>query len=143
MVSGCSNHAVLKGIYVQSVSCSKRGRKQYWNIKEGTRHCGVCMPCIYRRAALHTMNMDNQLYGIDIFTTQNQIFNKYDFPALFEFLNKNLSREQIKRNLLVNGSLSIDDIDAHAQVVERVRSEIKRWIADKGNTSTKQLAGLR
>lgn len=143
MVAGCANKGVLRGIYKQSVSCGKRGRKRYWDARKGTNHCGVCMPCIYRRAALHTENMDNQLYGIDVFTTQSQIFNKYDFPALFEFLNKNLSREQIKRNLLVNGALGVDALDAHAQVVERVQSEIKRWIADKGNESIKQLAGIR
>lgn len=143
MVADCANKEVLKGVYKQSVSCGKRGRKQHWDIKENTHHCGICMPCIYRRAALHVLSWDNQLYGIDLFSPQNQIFEKYDFPALFEFLNQDISREQVKRNLLVNGSLNMDDLDAHAQVVERVRSEVKQWIADKGNGSIKQLAGIR
>jgi len=143
MVEECSKQSVLKEIYAQSVSCGKRGRKMQWDTKSGTHHCGICMPCIYRRAALHKINIDTQLYGIDIFTTPNFIFDKYDFPALFDFLNKTLTTEQIKRTLLVAGSISMDDLDNAASLVERVREEIKRWITDKGNESLKQLAGIQ
>lgn len=112
-----------------------------WDSRSGTNHCGVCMPCVYRRAALHALNLDNQLYGIDIFSTEKNIFTIEGMPALFDFLNQKLSRDQIMRKLLVNGSLNLDSIDAYAQVIERTRSELKQWIKDKGNKTLRRLAG--
>lgn len=143
LVQICNNSTQLKKTYHLSVSCGKRGRKMHWDTKAGTHHCGICMPCIYRRAALHTLNLDNQLYGIDIFSTPNQIFDKYDFPALFDFLNSNLTSERIRRTLLVSGAIPLNEMDDSVRVVEQVREEIKQWIEDKGNNSLKKLAGIQ
>lgn len=140
LVEICSKPMILAATYSLSVSCGKRGRKMHWDTKTGTHHCGICMPCIYRRAALHKLKFDDQLYGIDIFSTPNPIFNKYDFPALFDFLSSNLTTEKIKRTLLVAGSIDFKDLDASASLVERVRDEIKQWIFDKGDDSLKALA---
>lgn len=142
LVESCTNETVLNGIYSQSVSCGKRGRKQHWDVRTGTQHCGVCMPCIYRRAALHKKNLDNQLYGIDIFTTQRDVLTIQDMPALFDFLKRRLTTEQIKRTLLVSGSIDLNDLDNCSGLVERVRVEIKQWISDKGNNTLRTLAGI-
>jgi len=143
LLENCSSLAILEDTYALSVSCGKRGRKMHWDTRSGTHHCGICMPCIYRRAALHKLNLDNQLYGIDIFTTPNQIFDKHDFPALFDFLSSSLTTEKIKRTLLVAGSISFKEIDDSASLVERVRDEIKQWIRDKGDDNLKQLANIK
>lgn len=140
LVVDCKNQSVLINSYSKSVSCGKRGRKEYWDTKKGTSHCGACMPCIYRRAALHKIKKDNQLYGIDIFTTPKDIAKMYDFPALSDFLKTPMTIEDIKRSLIVNGSLNLSEIDAYAQVVDRVRNEIKDWITDKDTLN--KLGGL-
>jgi hypothetical protein len=140
LVAGCLNQSQIRDTFAISVSCGKRGRKMHWDTKSGTHHCGICMPCIYRRAALHKLNLDTQLYGIDIFTTPNNIFDNYDFPALFDFLNARLTTEKIKRTLLVAGSIPFHEIDESASMVERVREEIRTWIRDKGNANLKKLA---
>lgn len=142
LVESCTNESVLSGIYSQSVSCGKRGRKQHWDTRTGTQHCGVCMPCIYRRAALHKKGIDTQLYGIDIFTTQRDILSIQDMPALFDFLKRDLTTEQIKRKLLVSGSLKIDDLEKCSGLVKSVMEEIKKWIQDKGDDTLKKLAGI-
>ncbi len=142
LVENCIKPQILKETYGLSVSCGKRGRKKHWDTKTGTSHCGICMPCIYRRAALHKLNLDFQLYGIDLFNPVNPIYDKYDFPALFNFLNNSLTTEQIKRTLLVAGSIAFDEMDSSASLVERVKTEIKAWIADKGNDSLKKLSGI-
>lgn len=143
VVKICKSQALLKDSYALSVSCGKRGRKMHWKNKKGTSHCGICMPCIYRRAALHKKGLDDQLYGIDIFSTPSSTFEKYDFPALFDFLNSKLSTEQIKRTLLVSGSFDISELDSSASLVERVRIEIKKWIRDKGDNTLKKIAGIK
>jgi hypothetical protein len=141
MTLNCSNREVLIGIYEHSVSCGKGGRKQNWEIKEGTKQCGVCMPCIYRRAALHTIGKDDQTYGNDILKADS--LKKYvDMPALFSYLKRRLPRETIKRDLLVNGS-NLPELDGFADVVIRSREEIAKWINDKGDSFVKQeLSGL-
>jgi hypothetical protein len=143
LVESCQNFALLRESYILSVSCGKRGRKMHWDNKIGTSHCGICMPCIYRRAALHKKGLDTQLYGIDIFNTIDSNYKKHDFPALFDFLKSNLTNEQIKRTLIVAGSIDFSQLDVAASLVEKVRTEIKQWISDKGSNELKKLAGIR
>jgi hypothetical protein len=142
LVKSCANPAVLTGIYSQSVSCGKRGRKMNWDTRSGTAHCGVCMPCIYRRAALHQIGLDNQLYGTDIFTTGKTITDIPDMPALIDFLTKKLTPEQIKRTLLVNGSFDNDQLNKFAKLIINVREEMKIWIRSKGDDKLKKQFGL-
>lgn len=143
LLKKCLNNSILSKTYQMSVSCGKRGRKMHWDTKSGTHQCGICMPCIYRRAALHQINLDNELYGIDIFTTTNEIFDKYDFPALINFLNNNLTTEQIKRTLLVSGSIDYDSLDESASLVERVKVELRDWIRSKGTKKLKALVHIK
>jgi len=142
LIKSCLNPAVLNGIYSQSVSCGKRGRKMNWDTRSGTAHCGVCMPCIYRRAALHQVGLDNQLYGTDIFTTGKSITSIPDMPAFIDFLTRKLTPEQIKRTLLVNGSFDNDQLDRFAKLIVNVRDEMKIWILAKGDDNLKRQFGL-
>jgi hypothetical protein len=142
LVQACIKPAILSGIYAESVSCGKRGRKMNWDTPTGTRHCGVCMPCIYRRAALNKIGLDNQLYGTDIFSTSKELRDIPDMPALIDFLTKKLTVEQIKRTLLVNGSFDINDLDKFAGLVVNVRAELKDWIKTKGSDKIKKQFGL-
>ncbi len=142
MVKTCSNIVSLKKSYKDSVSCGKRGRRQHWDLKTGTDHCGVCMPCIYRRGALHKVGLDNQTYGIDILSASS-IYNYVDMPALFDYLKTVVSKEKIKRGLLVNGSLNQDVLEDYAEVVIRSRRELLKWFSDKGNSYIKGELGIK
>lgn len=142
MVSECRNRRVLQGIHEQSVSCGKRGRKTHWEITSETHHCGICMPCIYRRAALHKLGWDNQLYGNDLLNSSNPE-DYVDMPALFDYLKTSLQKEKIARDLIVTGSLPIDQASEYADVVVNSRREIIKWTRDKGNAQLKTLIGIR
>lgn len=55
----------LQGIIGRSVSCSRPSRYQ----DRGVRHCGYCVPCIYRRAAMMAAGLDNSgEYAFDFVT---------------------------------------------------------------------------
>ena len=138
MFVNCTNQDVLIGIYEKSVSCGKRGRKQHWATKVGTEQCGKCMPCIYRRAALNKASLDTQLYGNNILTT-NSLTN--DLPALFSFLNRTISIEQMKRDLLVNGSISLEKLTEYSEMVLRSKAEVLKLFTDKGNKFVKSELG--
>jgi len=138
IISNSKNLTMLKGIYEESVSCSKSGRKMYWNRKKGTRHCGVCIPCIHRRSGLHREGLDTQLYGIDILRKTNP--EEYgDIFALSIYIKTPLNKEQIKRNIIINSSSSISRLDDYAELILRSREEIRRWIKNKGNKKIKDL----
>lgn len=134
MVENCTNRDVLQTIYKSSVSCGKRGRKQYWTIKRGTEQCGKCMPCIYRRAALHKVYWDDEIFGNDVLT-QASLTN--DLPALFSYLNKDISIEKMKRDILINGNIKVDQLELYAEMVLRSKFEVYDFFNDKGNTFVK------
>jgi hypothetical protein len=100
------------------------------------------MPCIYRRAALNKANLDNQNhYGN--FTTMVSSLGDNDLPALFSYLKRNISLEQMKRDLLVNGNIDIDNLTGYAEMVLRSKEEVLQLFRDKGNRFVKTQLGIR
>jgi hypothetical protein len=142
MIIECKNTNLLSSIYEKSVSCAKRGRFRIHKKIIGTNHCGICMPCIYRRAALNKLGWDEQLYGTDILSLNGK--NGFEDQSAFsDYLKTNLSKEQIMRNLLVNGSLPLDILNQYAELILRSRDELKKWVSQKGNSYIKKMIGLQ
>jgi 7-cyano-7-deazaguanine synthase in queuosine biosynthesis len=149
MVSNCSNIDFFKNIVEISNSCGKRGHRINWENKSAT-HCGICMPCTYRRAALLSVN-DKTIYG-------NTINKKYagrkgitpflltkqgqDIGACLEFLKTKLTREDIKEELLVAGVTDLSKIDNYVDIVLKTKEELKSYIIKYGDDTTKKKAGL-
>ena len=142
MVENCMNQALLNKTIELSCSCAKNGHNYHWDNRTGTKHCGRCMPCMYRRVALNKVNNDNQLYGIDIFNTVDKKLDNIDLIAFFDYIKTDLSIENIERNLLVNGSLPLDKIRDYALVIDKTRAEIKDWIRQKGSSKVKNMVGV-
>lgn len=100
------------------------------------------MPCIYRRAALHKIAVE-EVVGTDIFSSRKRgIMDIPDLPALVSYIRKNISIRDIERGLLVNGHLSLDKLNEYANVVNRTRDEIKQWIRDNASSEIKNLFGV-
>lgn len=143
MVVNCTNRTLLTNTYADSASCGKRRPQPRWDVR-GAKQCGTCMPCIYRRASLHRLNLDNEVFGKDLLNQLNPInASKEDMSALFDYLNSNLTLEKIKRNLIVNGNIPQVNLIDYAKVVERSRNEILAWISAKGNRQIKDVLRLR
>lgn len=141
LISNCKNVTNLKEICEASVSCSKSGRKMYWDEKKKIRHCGVCIPCFFRRCGLYSINFDNQTYGINVLEKESpESFG--DTLALANFIKTPFTIDEIKRNIIINSSISIGNLDEYADLVVRSIDEVKKWINDKGNSKLKELFGL-
>lgn len=145
MLEQCNDRNTLLETFKATCSCAKRGtRKDIRDVMIGTNHCGICMPCIYRRVALHKIGIDNEIVGTNIFNPKKYPFEKLpDIPAFLDFMKKTLTVEDIERNLLVNGSLPLERVEEYANVVLRTRIEIKEWIRDKGSTEIKKILGIK
>ena len=133
-VEQCLNQTVLKNIAELSVSCAKRGHKKTW-IRRNAKQCGRCMPCIYRRAALHKIGFDTEVDGRDICRGEVDLDSNEklvdDFRAYVCFISKNLSREDISSLLLANGKLDIPLLRDYGDLVFRALEEIRVLLRNK------------
>lgn len=149
MVVNCENKDFLKEIVLISNSCGKKGHRVNWENKTAT-HCGICMPCTYRRAALLSVD-DATTYGNSInkkfsgrkkFTSFLLTKQGQDISACFDFLNKNLTKDEIKEELLVAGITDLIKINDYVDVVVKTRAELKDYVFKYGNDISKKKSGL-
>jgi hypothetical protein len=144
-VSECLNPQLLEATAPLSVSCAKRGHKIHWT-NRNAKACGRCMPCIYRRAALHAINMDDERYGDDICGGEVDIFDNgekaNDLRACIAFLRRNASISEISSLLMANGSLDASRLSSHAAMVQRTMDEIRTLFRDKAIPEIQRQAGL-
>jgi len=87
----------------RSVSCAHAGDVR-WVGKSGVRHCGYCVPCVYRRAAMIERGWDNaDDYAFDVFTDLSSLttHKQADFRALFGFANRIVVATRAQRDLMV------------------------------------------
>ena len=136
----CRNQALLRESALDSVSCGKRGRHQYWLNKEA-RSCGYCIPCLFRRAALQRIGLDNgEDYGVDVLDrTQLPLFAgkkmSEDYADLLSLLSRHLSLNQITDEIQMNGLMSCDDLSWAPEVVQRSLEEVRAWVSINGDLS--------
>lgn len=153
-----SNDNFFKGLVELSNSCGKGGHTVWWykiyhnkhfsaNIDTSeSHHCGKCMPCIYRRAAMHKVNWDSEkYYGDNIFNAnqwswKNKSWNKRmkDVKTFLTFLSLQKTQKEIKRELLINGTLPFSKLDDYSNVVVRTIDEIKDWLNSHSSDSNYQ-----
>jgi hypothetical protein len=65
MAAACANQTILKKLVASSLSCSAPAKGR-WK-KHSIEHCGYCLPCLIRRAALHAAwgpSGDPTTYGL-------------------------------------------------------------------------------
>jgi 7-cyano-7-deazaguanine synthase in queuosine biosynthesis len=140
MVKECVGQDAMKLGIPSTNSCGKAGRKQHWANKKA-RACGVCVPCLLRRAALHKTGLDNGVYGNEAF--KGDPANYPDLHALMGLIYAKPSISEIKKSLMANGRISFSELSAHAEVVQRMIQEVTAWVAAKGSAKLCKLAGVK
>ncbi|UJF27925.1 Qat anti-phage system QueC-like protein QatC [Planococcus sp. 107-1] len=144
-VANCVNQRLLNECIQYSVSCGKRGHTATWQNRTA-KGCGRCVPCIYRRAALHTINADNELYGVDICSDRIDIDShgesEQDLRAFLSFLRKKYTADDISKILLSNGKIAFDELFVYSKMVHRAMEELKILLKDKGNQKINEKSGI-
>jgi len=150
MVSRCPDQTTLLTTVDTSNSCGKRGHNRNKRNPLAS-HCGVCMPCVYRQAALSHFG-DKKDYGNSVLQLQGarldgELFLKSDqgrdFNACLNFLNTPLTNKEIKEELLINGVTDLDKLERYVEVVIATRAELLSWITDAGGTIIKRKLGIK
>ena len=149
----CKRH-ILEVLSPLSCSCAKRSHNRWWD-KDGeyihanhVHHCGMCMPCIYRRVAMNAIGLDNPAeLGTDIFqpTRHFNINNLRSKPSLdvnllLRFIRK-INRQNVENELLAEG-IDEKELNQYVDLVMHSYQQISEWISQKGNDVMKRKAGI-
>jgi hypothetical protein len=143
MVEECRDQTLLSSAYALTRSCAKFERRGHWINKRGPSGkaplgCGICVPCLFRRAALHQRQQDQEIYGIPVeVITDLSGPAKADLLALIAFLRRGDTDREIAVGLLGNGCLPPGSISEYVELVKRMRSEVITWLRAKGSAYLK------
>jgi hypothetical protein len=144
-VAECLHSELLEAAIPFSVSCAKRGHKKNFTHRDA-KACGRCMPCIYRRAALHAVDRDREQYGDDFCIGEVDILDNgekaNDLRACLAFLRRNVSTSEISALLMANGSLDPSRLPSFAAMVQRTMDEIRTLLRDKAIPDIQRQAGV-
>lgn len=146
VVTGCLNRELLDALALLTVSCAKRGHKATWpNRSAGA--CGRCMPCIYRRAALHAGGLDSESYGADICRGEvdlddPKLEGPNDVRAFFSFLRADHSARRIGSMLVANGRLDPARVGEFSALVLRTMDEVRALLRAKATADVRRRAGI-
>jgi hypothetical protein len=149
--------STIRTILPETVSCSHAGRLR-WDGAAGIRHCGYCLPCIYRRIALMGVDLDSpEAYLRDVFTKLPSLSEteRADLRALTRFARRVSSATEAERQALVVAQAAFAH-DVGAQIgpgAARGYAEwsemLKRWtddflkkLANAASRETKSVLGI-
>lgn len=145
VVQLCKNLRIIKQVLPASVSCAKRNRRGTW-VHTSALQCGRCMPCIYRRAALHSLGIDNESYGNDICSGDVDIddssVSANDLRAFLNFLKVQASKEAVGTALRGTSKMSYSQFVEATDIVWRAANEVRKLLKNKAIPKVKQAAGL-
>jgi len=144
-VMECRNLSFLSALASKTVSCSHGTRRQEWK-RKNTANCGYCVPCLFRRASLHTAQLDSgKEYGIDVcsdeLTVTSHLISADDIRALTSGLRQFTTDAHIRR--AITAVARVEPLDEYLALVNRGLAEIRAWIHDRGSASLREAAGIR
>lgn len=144
MVKDCPNKELLMKLAFISNSCGKRSQHQFMLDNPHATHCGRCMPCMYRKASLLRFN-DKTTYGITLptlFSLKDKDMSN-DFYAMLNYLKRDLTEEEIIKELHIAGLTKLPRFKEYVELVKRTRSELKQLILQEGSDEILKYVNLQ
>lgn len=135
MLSRDSSDPKLKPLLLRSVSCARPNKYK----DRGVRHCGYCIPCLYRRVSMMDLALDHAAdYAFDVFSGLADMspLTQLDFRALVSFARRVERSSAFQRDAMVlsHGAFSPalgERFGPHAVNDYRIWSEmLSRWARD-------------
>jgi hypothetical protein len=125
MVAECKDNTLLSNIVDGTVSCS------HW--KRANEQCGICVPCIIRRAALHSGGMgEHTNYSFNrIVDVLGETDRRDDLMALGIAVSQK-SKRNIAHWISDTGPLPEEDFDRFKKVFIDGLNEVERFLNAEG-----------
>ncbi|MCK9412628.1 MAG: 7-cyano-7-deazaguanine synthase [Prolixibacteraceae bacterium] len=129
MISECKDPGFLKANIAQTMSCSHPDLGRYTGDARPS-HCGNCLPCIIRRAAIeYAYQNDDSKYRDKDFQRTGASENLRSFKlGIRDYIN---SKIDIALSVQISGPI-VDNIDNYSGVYDRGMNELKSFL-DKYN----------
>jgi hypothetical protein len=125
MVANCKEQKLLEKIVDYSVSCS------HWHRKN--TQCGICVPCLVRRAALFTGNIKESIdYQYNSLSSILRDSSKNDDIQSLMFAVSKLETSNIKSWILNSATLHFSDVEKYAKVFRSGLLEVKNFLSNNG-----------
>jgi 7-cyano-7-deazaguanine synthase in queuosine biosynthesis len=127
-----SQDALARGVH-QTISCSRPRVGRHLGLPVGL-HCGYCVPCIIRRAALKTIGMDDEpnLFDVTTGTAGPRKVQGADRRA-FEMAilrTQTMSAFGLAAEVLNSGPIQPADVEQSVGVYRRGLQEVKGFLGD-------------
>ncbi len=160
MMEDCCENAtkneIIRRLYRYSCSCAKRSHNYHWDKPSDVieqnhiNHCGMCLPCIYRRVALNIVNLDDvNFLGTDInhgtlYDLDNlKQIRARDYRSLLHFIRRRMTEDKIRKELKANHITSEMGLDDYVRLVLHSYEQVVAWVSQKGSARVKAIAGIR
>jgi len=138
------NPALVHDSVQDTISCAHPTRRQGW-IRREASHCGYCVPCLFRRAALHQVGSDDGIdYGIDVWRGELGLNEKIasDLRAVLSWIYDAHHDRRSTERIVERMVLPSDLYPTAMHIVEAGINEMTHIIQDKAAVSIKKWAGL-
>ena len=144
MLANCAAPGFVTQHIDATVSCAHPNRRAGWLRRKAT-HCGYCVPCLYRRAALHRAGLDvGTDYGFDVVAGELSLGepSAADARALLSWLynlrSGHVSIGQVIRRM--NGQ-GLGGVDVHA-LLQAAVEELLGLVRAKGCATVRKWVGV-
>lgn len=132
ILENCGNQSLLSETAKNTVSCSKPGHYIRW-FKGKNVHCGHCVPCIIRRAAMNKVGLDSgKEYEFDVKKAPPSMGSSrgFDYNAFKSSLERIKGKEIRLIDIAQSGPLpgDVDELNNLKQVYLRGMNEVKTII---------------
>jgi len=137
MVANCANPSLLASLAPKSLSCSSPTKGRW--LGRGTEHCGFCLPCLIRRAALR--GSDRTSYTLSNLTARDLSTRKAQGQQVrsFQFAIARIQAKPELASLLIHKPGPLSDVGtaeqaALADVYRRGLAEVGQLLAEVSTT---------
>lgn len=145
VVADSANAALVKELAPHTVSCAHPTRRGNW-LRKSASHCGYCVPCLYRRASLHKVGLDQgSHYGIDVLADEVALHEDVldDFRAMLAWLNHAHIGGRDAQRIVQTMLLRPSERPLAQQVIAQGLAEMKAFVLDNGSPELLAWAGLQ
>lgn len=144
VLASSHNPDIVKQLAYDTVSCAHPTRRQGW-VRRSATHCGYCVPCIYRRAALHRIGLDRgDMYGIDVCAGELSIHEDTaaDLRAVLNLIYNAQTGELGPEAIASRMPLPENFATIAARVVRTGIDELASLFREKGSPQLRSWAGI-
>lgn len=134
MVSACVNQEILMTGLPSTMSCAHPAAGRFAGGRNPNQHCGRCLPCLVRRAAITASRSDPTSYTWENAAMPLTTTTAADLKAVKIALDRYADRPPRLADVLQSGPLPDSDTELHAylDVFRRGLDELRVFLASVG-----------